>query len=132
WFWNFGDSTTSTSQNPSHQYESGVDYTVELIVENANGCRDTVSRSPLKVLEPDLTIPNVFTPNGDGINDKFLITYRGLGSFELIIYDRWGSRLWSTNNTATGWDGGNYPEGVYYYYLVAGEIKKSGSFTLLR
>ncbi|MGQ9864000.1 MAG: gliding motility-associated C-terminal domain-containing protein [Bacteroidia bacterium] len=86
-----------------------------------------------------LLIPNVFTPNGDGINDLFHpYGVLGIRNYTLWIYDRWGNLLTSTQ---TGWDGRDAPEGVYYYVLE-GELfsgwgpplrfRRAGSFSLLR
>ncbi len=45
WNWNFGDGTTSNVQNPTHIYASGGDYNVQLIIQNLNGCTDTINRN---------------------------------------------------------------------------------------
>jgi len=61
-------------------------------------------------------IPNVFTPNGDGVNDRFVID--GLGLFpenEMMIYSRWGSLLYRRKDYQNDWDGQNLMEGTYYY-----------------
>jgi len=50
-------------------------------------------------------IPNVFTPNGDGKNDIFFINARGVYEFDLLIYNRWGMLMYSTNQIEQGWDG---------------------------
>jgi gliding motility-associated-like protein len=71
--------------------------------------------------------PNVFTVNSDGINETFQI--KGLESYpytNVIIYNRWGdlihqSTIYHTNN----WDGGNYPEGVYFFVVEYGENEEN-------
>lgn len=70
----------------------------------------------------EVFIPNVFTPNGDGINDGFLIEAReGIRDFELRIYDRWGKAVFQTRNASESWKGflGNKAAhvGVYYWVL---------------
>lgn len=85
---------------------------------------------------------NVFTPNGDGINDVFIpVSFTRIKSVEMKIYDRWGKLLYTTSNLQNGWDGkingNNSPEGVYFYTIrFRGEDLKfetrKGSFTLLR
>lgn len=60
--------------------------------------------------DPDLEIPNVFTPNGDGRNDVFQIQGDSLVFFELTVFDRWGRRVFETNEIYGTWDG-TYTEG---------------------
>ncbi|MFN8394705.1 MAG: gliding motility-associated C-terminal domain-containing protein [Bacteroidia bacterium] len=91
---------------------------------------------------PMLEMGNVFSPNGDGLNDLFLpVTAQALLNAELLIYDRWGRQLWSTRDMGQGWDGKisgkDCPEGVYYYTVrYQGKDLKlaqsSGALTLLR
>lgn len=84
------------------------------------------------------SIPNVFTPNGDGINDLFFITASGLTEFNLIIVNRWGELMFETDDPNEGWDGtfnGNKcSEGVYFYSMKAKQssnnISKHGHLTL--
>ncbi|MBL7923793.1 MAG: PKD domain-containing protein [Bacteroidia bacterium] len=105
WWWNFGDSATSVLQNPSHLYGSPGTYTVTLIVESSEGCRDTV----WKVLEVEkdyaFWIPNAFTPNNDGRNDVFMVKGFGYTGYEMSIFNRWGERVYTGSNDAEGWDG---------------------------
>ncbi|MCS7074809.1 MAG: gliding motility-associated C-terminal domain-containing protein, partial [Bacteroidia bacterium] len=136
WLWIFGDGMTSSLQNPTHRYEFSGNYQVTLIAKNAIGCVDTVTKGIYNIVEPQLEIPNVFTPNGDGINDQFVIRYRGTKSYTLVVLDRWGKQLWSSNDPNTHWDGTNNGnpavEGVYYYVLKIGDKTYNGNITLLR
>jgi gliding motility-associated-like protein len=72
--------------------------------------------------------PNVFTVNGDGINETF--TIRGIETFpeaRVYIYNRWGNKVYETlNYAANPWDGADYPEGVYYFIIETGEETKKG------
>ncbi|WP_316804251.1 Ig-like domain-containing protein [Pedobacter nototheniae] len=73
----------------------------------------------------DITIPNLFTPNGDGINDTFEI--RGLnqyGANELTIVNRWGNEVFRQNNYQNTWTGEGLNEGTYYYLL---KVTRKGS-----
>ncbi len=138
WFWDFGDGYTSTEQNPVHRYLLQGQYFVNLQVIDTNGCVDSYAMGPYIIIEPTVQTYNVFTPNGDGINDYFRIPYDGHETYEFFVYDRWGVRLYNTNNPQDkGWNG-NMPngkpavEGVYFYHLKIGDNIQNGSFTLMR
>lgn len=87
-------------------------------------------------------IPNVFSPNNDGINDVFSVTYVNLDDLTVQIYDRWGKFLFESLDKNFQWDGrfnGNpLPEGVYYfiieYKLTDSEVieQEKGTITLIR
>jgi gliding motility-associated-like protein len=68
-----------------------------------------------------LTLPNVFTPDGDGINDYWQPFVIGnFDEFEILVYNRWGTMVYTTDNPAFMWDGKNtggnlVSDGVYYY-----------------
>ena len=137
WLWTFGDGTFSSEQNPIHLYEDPGVYQVSLIASNAFGCNSLFEYGPYIVELPQLTIPNVFTPNGDGINDEYQMIYRGSERITLVIYDRWGKVFFRGEGENPSWDGsflgGNIaPEGVYYYELEVGDRKFNGDLTLLR
>ncbi len=77
---------------------------------------------------------NVITPNGDTYNDKFvikhLIEYPGS---KLVILNRWGKKVFETNNYQNDWDGGNLAEGVYFFIIeLPDKTKYQGSVTILR
>ncbi|MET3877784.1 gliding motility-associated-like protein/uncharacterized repeat protein (TIGR01451 family) [Chitinophaga sp. OAE865] len=78
----------------------------------------TVAVSTVPFVEYKFFIPNVFTPNGDGKNDKFTIVgidrYPGSG---LIIYNRWGNEVYNSKSYNNEWDGRGLNEGTYYYLL---------------
>jgi len=68
----------------------------------------------------ELWFPNVFTPNDDGINDRFRpVSLRTIGSYRILIFNRWGQWLYKSNDAYAGWDGifegTKCPDGVYYY-----------------
>jgi gliding motility-associated-like protein len=62
------------------------------------------------------SVPNIMTPNGDGINDHFFITGLETGT-KLTVFNRWGDIVYSSNNYNNDWDAGNLTEGVYFYVL---------------
>jgi len=82
---------------------------------------------------PVYELPNVFTPNGDGVNDFFIpFPYRYVQDVDLQIFNRWGDLVFSTTNADINWDGthqkSNQPlsDGVYYYVCVVHEIHLEG------
>jgi gliding motility-associated-like protein len=114
-------------------------YPVVLVVENSNGCVDTVSTIVVLVRNGDIRMPNVFSPNGDGGNDAFIpLEYTGAPG-RLEIYNRWGQLLHSTTDLGSGWDGkvngSEAPAGTYYYVVEPtssqGE-RTTGHLTLVR
>ena len=136
--WDFGDGNTSDEANPRHTYNQAGNYAVTLIITDAGGCQDTLTRGPFNVLSPELFIPNVFSPNDDGINDAFVVRYLGSEPFSMEVFDRWGVRMFeSPVFTENGWngrssDGSPASEGVYYYIITVGEEAYKGNVTLLR
>jgi len=144
--WNFGNGQSSTQATPDPViYSAPGTYTVVLIATSADGCPDTATaRITVRVAE-ELTIPNAFTPNGDGVNDRFVIRYTGAERIEATLYDRWGNLIWSQSQSALSgtleWDGTikgtPAPEGVYSGIVflktpTGKEIRKAFSVTLLR
>ncbi|MDX1906847.1 MAG: PKD domain-containing protein [Bacteroidia bacterium] len=137
WFWDFGDGKTAAEQHPVHTYTQPGNYTVTLTITDANGCVDQYQYGILTVVETNVLIPNVFTPNDDGVNDTFTIQYNGGEDFQVKILDRWGRPVFSSQSPANAWDGltpGGSPaaDGVYYYAVTIGERTFTGDLTLLR
>jgi len=143
WNWDFGNGNTSTSSNPSELYSSPGTYTVTLIVTNADGCTDTTYMVVIVTDVPGvIEVPNVFTPNGDGINDLFVPYTEGLAEFTMEIYDRWGALMMSSTSASAGWDGkttsGNDATDATYYYIIraiaynSSQFERTGFFTLIR
>lgn len=62
-------------------------------------------------------IPNVFTPNGDGKNDSFVIDSKLLGAY-VEVFNRWGKKVYEQYNYQNDWNGGKNPPGIYYYNIV--------------
>lgn len=73
-----------------------------------NGCIGTDTVIIFVIEESDITTPNAFTPNGDGLNDSYKPSFMGLGTItDFSIYNRWGALLYFTADPSVGWDG-NY------------------------
>ncbi|MDX2248980.1 MAG: gliding motility-associated C-terminal domain-containing protein [Bacteroidia bacterium] len=111
-------------------------------IEAIPGCGfESWSNVACYVFVPRVYIPNAFTPNNDGHNDIFLIRGGFIRDFQLSVYNRWGTELFTTLSIENGWDGtykgGPVQEGVYVYRFSGTDfdgnrIERSGSITLLR
>ncbi|WNJ18168.1 gliding motility-associated C-terminal domain-containing protein [Pontibacter sp. G13] len=132
WSWDFGDGNVSNQKHPSHVYSNPGMYWVSLTIRDEVGCKHTITKGPIQVLQPNLFIPNVFSPNGDGINDVFKVEYEGNEPVYIEIFDRWGLIVFRGGASQETWDGGDQPEGVYFYIVRIGNDIYRGDLTLLR
>jgi gliding motility-associated-like protein len=119
--WDFGDGTRSSEASPTHTYSTKGRYTVTLTVLDAAGCLIKVSKE-VQILDYYLEIPNVFTPNGDALNDTFFPKFRFIRNLQLQVMTLWGELIYrSQGQEDPGWDGlvsgQKAPEGVYVYTL---------------
>ena len=117
----------------------------ELEVSNADGChnRATVLVVVIDPLcdEPAIFFPNAFSPNGDGENDELTVLGSVVEEMHLLIYNRWGQKVFESRSQADAWDGrfqGTLLDpDVFGYYLEVGCIngetfRKQGNVMLLR
>lgn len=81
---------------------------------------------------PDVYIPNVITPNADGVNDYFEIKLINLDSWQCNIYNRWGYLITTLNKNNVQWDGAEFADGVYYYVFTSEYINQNGFFSLFK
>jgi gliding motility-associated-like protein len=116
WVWLFPDSTTTNEQVATYVFQDTAS-TVKLIYTTEDGCVDTI-RTEVTIKEFKMVIPNVFTPNGDGANDSWEVPdLKKYISNEVVIFDRWGKKVYEANNYSNGWDGGRLGDGVYFYIM---------------
>ncbi|MEO0895863.1 MAG: PKD domain-containing protein [Bacteroidota bacterium] len=136
WLWDFGDGGVSTDQNPEYTYTEAGEYRVSLTITDANGCVSTIEYGVFTIFEPSLFVPTVFTPNGDGSNDEFIVSYDGTEEFSVYVMDRWGRRVFESLTPGASWDGmyngTAVAEGTYYYAVRVGQKVTKGNLTLLR
>jgi gliding motility-associated-like protein len=131
--WNFGNSSSATFTNNSSTsatYKQPGTYTVTLFTKKGS-CQNSVSKVITVDLPSTLSIPNVFTPNGDNVNDLYFLKTTNLSDIDITIYDRWGNKVYVVQSTKgnIAWDGKNQygkesPEGTYFYVIKA--IGKDG------
>jgi len=123
--WNFDDGVEASAQNVSHTFSKPGTYTVELVLTNENG-ETSSAQTVIEVLSTSKieSIPNIFTPNNDGDNDRFVIRSTNIKDFTLYVFERNGSTIFETNNIEKGWNGENkygeqVMEGKYFYLIKA-------------
>ncbi|NNE29780.1 MAG: T9SS type B sorting domain-containing protein, partial [Saprospiraceae bacterium] len=131
--------------NPQYLGDSTDVFTV-VYIDPVSGCRNeeqVVVRPFTNCPKGLVGVPNVFSPNEDGANDKFIIFADLLESIDFLrVFDRWGNTLWVTSDKHEGWDGsfnGKYLNPGVFVYLVeytcpidGKKVILSGDFTLLR
>jgi gliding motility-associated-like protein len=95
-----------------------------IYVTDAKGCskKDSIYIEPGPCCD-EVFIPNAFTPNGDGKNDIWrIVTATGIELKQLVVYDRWGNKVWSASDITQGWDGtygGKLQDLNTFYYLFS-------------
>jgi gliding motility-associated-like protein len=129
YFWSFGDGSTSTEKDPLHVYNDEGTFEVMLISCYAAECCDTI-KTTIEVKD-SLHVPNVFTPNGDGINDFFFINNPNLSDYTLVIYNRWGQMVFESSNSTESWNGKKFNTGPEceagtYFFKLSGK-RRNGS-----
>jgi gliding motility-associated-like protein len=118
--WIYGDGNGSSAQNGFNMYYIQGTYTAQLIGVSSNGlCNDTADVIIIVYPPAELSIPNIFSPNGDGINEFFQVESKGLKDIYIQIFDRWGLRVATIDGFNGYWDGVNATEGTYYYVARA-------------
>ena len=141
YLWMVNGAVVSSDYNFSYDFHTNGKYTVELVV-SAGECESRYSET-IVVNNDSFRIPNVFTPNGDGTGDEFVVRYDGvLSSYGLSIYTKSGQLVFHTQQIDKYWDGkisGNNEasEGVYFYVVTATDengdnISQKGTVQLLR
>ena len=142
YLWSFGTGPNSTLSNPSFIYTQLGNFTVCLYADNGLGCADTACSTIDVYINSTFVIPNIFTPNDDGVNDIFTVKNVGLETMNAEIYNRWGQKEYEWHTTNGGWDGRTAsgvfaPDGTYYFIISAKgydgkEYFEKGSFSLVR
>lgn len=111
---------TRTEEEQRYVFTTNGSYQVKLWVSNQFCVSDSVVFD-VAVSSSMLLVPNVFTPNGDGVNDEFRVVYRSLAEFECWVYNRWGKLVYHWTDPAKGWDGtfnGRPAAAGAYYYII--------------
>lgn len=137
--------TSATIFNPTAQPKRTIDYTVRVYDPAYPQCEEKGTKriyyEEVFCDEPFIYLPNSFSPNGDGKNDKLLIRGKYISSVKLLIYNRWGQKVFESTDQNIGWDGTFEGEVVnpdvfaYYLYVecLGNQIfEKKGDITVIR
>ena len=147
--WDLGDGTQASSGTVTHTFTEPGSYPVDLSLE-VNGCSGS-DQLIITVLAPgqvpdaevsSIIVPNVITPNGDGMNDRLEPILQRIVRMELRIYNRWGQEVAYLDRPGRTWDargpsGEPVVEGTYFYAVEAWggdgvDHSRTGNITILR
>lgn len=143
WIFDDGDTLATRRKDTtvSHLYNYSGKFNTCLVAYNAAGCTDTTCQLISITIIPGMDVPNAFTPNGDGVNDRIYVRGFGIAKMVWRIYNRWGVLVYVGTYKDEGWDG-TYkgvlqPQEVYHYTLLVEfadgtKATKKGDITLLR
>lgn len=125
--WTFCNGDSSALVNPSYTLADTGNCCITLKGVSANQCVSSYTSCVHIVTGSTITIPNVFTPNGDNVNDVFRITSTGLKDLHVSIYDRWGLKMYDWQGINGFWDGRTktgiaVSAGTYFYILDYTEL----------
>jgi gliding motility-associated-like protein len=146
WLWSTADTISTVSGLAPGSYS--------VTVTDANNCKISTivevlaSTTPCEIPDTVIYVPNVFTPNGDGVNDELYVHGQSINELKFVIYDRWGEKVFESEfhdnghgGVTKGWDGTYHgkpmDEAVYVWYLKGTFLnnhtfKRKGNVTLLR
>ena len=134
--------TINGATNQNYTLADTGNYSVEVTLNGGCKLRSDIVRIDSLIEEDTLVMPNVFTPNNDGMNDIFNpIKINGITINQIAIYNRWGELMHKESSPQILWDGngkvGNATNGIYYWiveYQNSSGTKnaKSGSLQVLR
>jgi hypothetical protein len=130
--WDFGDDTISHIKDPMiHTYYKPGEYSVMLTIESDLHCIDSTDRQIIKVEPSALIIPNVFTPDDDGYNDRFLVSAKSMRYISMEVFSQSGLKVYGFSGEGErlkewqGWDGRinnssiEARPGIYFYIIRA-------------
>ena len=121
--------------NPSLGPLASGTWSVQLVTSQTAGCADTTTQTLCILPRTNIWVPDAFSPNADGANDRLRPRGNGIARWSMTIHDRWGRLLWtegqedllpgaalqatSDSGFPIGWDGGGAPAGVYVVQVEA-------------
>jgi gliding motility-associated-like protein len=138
YFWQLGDGKSSTQKNLEYIYASSGTYTISLTINRDTVCTDSVTKeiTIFKYRFDDIIIPNIITPDNNGLNDTFTIKNLNIHCdvYKLLIYNRWGELIYESLPNKIFWDGrvekGIVSPGTYYFILQGTGFERVGTITV--
>lgn len=136
YLWDFDGLGSSTNVDDFYVFPNtdGGIYPVTLFVDNEGGCTDQITKNVTIKNPLSFWIPSSFTPNDDGLNDKFRVVFNNnsVEEYEIFIFNRWGELLFTSPDIDFEWDGTHNgkeaPNGVYTWRIVGKEKLSTESF----
>jgi gliding motility-associated-like protein len=132
--WDFGDGTIipyDPTTNPSHLFDGlKENYKVKLTIKNIGNCIDSFSVNICVIDTVTIVLPTAFTPNDDELNDVFKIESTSIAKSTMAIFNRWGEKVFYSDNSKIGWDGtyqGKMCPTDYYVYYISYKGKKTAT-----
>jgi gliding motility-associated-like protein len=142
--WDFGDgdSLLTVSRAPvTHQYRATGQFQACLTAYNSLGCPRQICQPVQALVIPAIDVPNAFTPMTGDANSILYVRGYGISQMKFTIWNRWGQKVFETNDPNIGWNGKfngvMQPMDVFVYTLSATffdgvEVNKKGDITLIR
>jgi gliding motility-associated-like protein len=124
--WEFGDGMTGDLPVLMHRYQVPGTYNAVITVTDLSNPGLSFTTAIQVTVSDSFEVPNVFTPDGDGYNDTFIVRSNGVTPLNISIFDRSGSIVYKHSSPVINWDG-NTPAGlrvrpgVYYYVITSSE-----------
>ena len=140
--WLFGDGIDGKGIKQTHTYQTDGTFSPRLISTNKYGCKDTAQGEVIILPQLQVYFPNVFTPDGDSLNETWMPVGIGISRINITIYDRWGGHVFKSESLTKGWNGnildsndlalpGVYPYIVNFWDFNNKKFIKTGTIHLL-
>lgn len=140
--WKINNQEVSTDDNLTYEFTKSGSYNVKMTAKLSDQCYREYSEK-IDIALSTFKIPNIFTPNGDGVADFFEIKCNNdLSEFNILVFAQSGEKVFESNDINNSWNGKIYgnndaSEGVYYYQITAKDtagnsLAKKGTIQLVR
>ena len=114
----------------SYTFEQLPAGTYVAVIIDASGCEHSLAQVEVGT-KTDVSIPNVFTPNNDGVNEAFIILNKTPNA-KLVIVNRWGVEVYKSDDYQNDWRAEGLPDGIYFYTVSMDDVVRRGSIEVWR